>query len=147
MRFTQITAAGFLAFAASAAAVSHQTIVNHCLESIFLTLTDGSGATSGPIELTHTKSYNRDIVGTGNSVGITKSTDYYGSPKLIFGTSTSNGILYWSANNVDGDPFAGEAFNVTSGGLAGQTNKASSQVFAGNDKNVPLVLSACYHRA
>lgn len=92
-------------------------------------------------------SYTRPIVGTGNAIGITKSSDYWNSPKLAWGTSTSDGVLYWSANNAGGDPFVNEAFNVTSAGLAGQTTQASTQVFAGKDANVPLNLHACYHRA
>lgn len=51
MRYTTIASAGLLAFASSAAATSTQGVYNHCVEPIFLTFTDGSGTTTGPVQL------------------------------------------------------------------------------------------------
>ena len=86
-----------LAFATSAAAVSEQLIKNYCSEDIFVTLYQNStGSTNGPFALPSGQAWVNDIISTGNSATITKDADVFSPiPKLVLGTSTDGGILYW----------------------------------------------------
>lgn len=86
-----------LAFATSAAAVSEQLIKNYCSEDIYVTLYQNStGSTDGPFVLPSGQAWINDIISTGNSATITKDADVFSpTPKLVLGTSTDGGILYW----------------------------------------------------
>lgn len=123
MHFTTLTAAAVVAFTTSTLAVSSQVVLNNCAESIWLTNVNSTKSTTGPFEIKGTGgnstggNWTTDIIGVGNSLGVTKS-DRYWTPetaKLILGTSTDQGILYWTISNVDGDPFVGEKFDLSSG--------------------------------
>lgn len=86
-----------LAFAASASAVSEQLIKNFCTEDIYVTLfLNSTDSTDGPFVLPSGQAWVNDIEGTGNTATITKSANVFQAvPKLILGTSTDKGILYW----------------------------------------------------
>ncbi|KAF1826114.1 uncharacterized protein K489DRAFT_291367, partial [Dissoconium aciculare CBS 342.82] len=105
MRFT-VAAASVIAFAASSSA-SLITVTNNCANSVFLTSTNSAQQTNGPNELKAGANYVTQIVGQGNSLGVTLNSDYYSpnTAKLILGTSTASGTLYWSVSSVNGNPF------------------------------------------
>jgi hypothetical protein len=86
-----------LAFVASAAGVSEQLIKNYCSENIYVTLyLNSTGDTNGPFALPTGQAWINDITGQGNTATITKSADVFTPiPKLVLGTSTDGGILYW----------------------------------------------------
>lgn len=149
MRFTAAAAASVLALAASANA-SMLSVKNTCSETLYITLTDSSQKTTGPTEFASGATYVSNIVGQGNSFALTKNTDYYSpnTPKLVLGTSTSNGVLYWSVSDVNGNPFAGESFSITSpsgnkGNVCGTATSPDSQVHGCADDNVTLTLVTC----
>jgi hypothetical protein len=106
MRFSA-AAASVIALAASSSA-SLITVTNNCGSSVFLTTTNSQQQTTGPTELAAGASSVSQIVGQGNSLGVTLNKDYYSpnTAKLILGTSTSSGTLYWSVSSVNGNPFA-----------------------------------------
>jgi hypothetical protein len=84
------------------------TVKNNCGNPVYLTTTNQQQQTTGPTELAAGASSVSQIVGQGNSLGVTLNQDYYSpnTPKLILGTSTSSGTLYWSVSSVNGNPFA-----------------------------------------
>lgn len=103
--------------ATSTTAVSTQEVFNWCGESVFLVNVNSTGSTTGPKEITAGGgNWTTPIVGVGNSVGVSKNDQYFSNKtaKLIWGTSTDAGVLYWTVSSVDGDPFAGEKWEVTS---------------------------------
>jgi len=111
---------------ASTTAVSTQEVFNWCADPVFLVNVNSTGSTTGPEKIAGGGSnWATPIVGVGNSLGISKNDQYWsnGTAKLIWGTSTDAGILYWTVSNVDGDPFAGSKFEVTSweGDVCGNT--------------------------
>jgi hypothetical protein len=113
------TAAAILAFTTSTTyAVSTQFVLNNCTESVFLTNVNSTKSTTGPFEIKGPGgSWTSEIIGVGNSLGVTKNERYWTpeTAKLILGTSTDAGILYWTVSNVDGNPFVNETFAVSSG--------------------------------
>jgi hypothetical protein len=106
MRFS-VAAASVIALAASSSA-SLITVKNNCGKPVYLTTTNSQQQTNGPNELAAGASSVSQIVGQGNSLGVTLNKDYYSpnTAKLILGTSTSSGTLYWSVSSVNGNPFA-----------------------------------------
>lgn len=42
-------------------------------------------------------------------------SDYYNAntPKFILGSAVDQGRLWWTVNNIAGDPFVGQHFNVS----------------------------------
>jgi hypothetical protein len=118
MHFTALTAATILAFTTSSQAVSTQFVLNNCTESVFLTNVNSTKSTVGPFEIKGSGgNWTTEIIGVGNSLGVTKNDRYWTTetPKLILGTSTDAGILYWTVSNVDGNPFVNETFALSSG--------------------------------
>jgi hypothetical protein len=119
MHFTTFTAAAILAFTTSTTyAISTQFVLNNCTESIFLTNVNSTKSTTGPFEIKGSGgNWTNEIIGVGNSLGVMKNDRYWTTEtaKLILGTSTDAGILYWTVSNVDGNPFVNETFAVTSG--------------------------------
>lgn len=118
MHFTTLAAATVVAFATSSYAVSSQFVLNNCTESIYITNINSTKSTTGPFEVKgNGGNWTTDIIGVGNSLGVSKTDRYWSSetPKFILGTSTDAGILYWTVSNVDGDPFEGETFKLSSG--------------------------------
>lgn len=96
MKFNTATITGILAFATSATAVSDQLVTNACSESVYLTLYS-NGTTNGPFVLLSAQAYISDIIGKGNTCTVSKSPDIYSpfTAKLVLGTTTDNGVLYW----------------------------------------------------
>jgi hypothetical protein len=118
MHFTALTAATIVAFATSSYAVSSQFVLNNCTESVYITNINSTKSTTGPFEVKGSGgNWTTDIIGVGNSLGVSKTDGYWSNetPKFILGTSTDAGILYWTVSNVDGDPFEGETFDLSSG--------------------------------
>lgn len=97
MKTNAFTVFSFLAFASAATAVSTQLIKNYCAETVYLTLTNDSGASDGPFDLPSQQAYLNDIVGQGNDCKVSFSPDIFSPNTRVFilGTSTYNGILYW----------------------------------------------------
>lgn len=103
--------------AATTHSLSTQTIINNCPTALYLTNTDSNKTTTGPSAIDAGVNRTFPIIGTGNSLGVTKN-DRFWTPetaKLIMGTSTDSGILYWTVSSVDGDPFVGQKWAVSSG--------------------------------
>lgn len=85
-----------LTFSSVAVATSVQLVKNYCNETLYITLYS-NGTTVGPFELPYQQAYISDIVGQGNTCTVSKEADIWSSSvgKLILGTSSDNGILYW----------------------------------------------------
>jgi hypothetical protein len=118
MHATSLTSS-LLAFASTALAVSSQAVLNNCGESVWLTVTNSTQQTTGPFEVKSTGAWEGPIVGAANSLGVTKNDQFWSADtsKLILGTTTSSGTLYWSVNDVNGNPVASpEKFLVSSAG-------------------------------
>ncbi|GAB7328194.1 hypothetical protein MBLNU13_g00218t2 [Cladosporium sp. NU13] len=118
MHFTTLTAAAVAAFAASSHAVSSQFVLNNCTESIYITNINSTKSTTGPFEVKGSGgNWTTEVIGVGNSLGISKTDKYWTpeTPKFILGTSTDAGILYWTVSNVDGDPLRNQTFELSSG--------------------------------
>ena len=150
MRFT-VAAASVIAFAASSSA-SLITVTNNCANSVFLTSTNSAQQTNGPNELKAGANYVTQIVGQGNSLGVTLNSDYYSpnTAKLMLGTSTASGTLYWSVSSVNGNPFAAPSkFSITSPSSSSNDNACGSadspdgSVKGCADNNVNLRLTLC----
>ena len=145
--FTLATAGLFVLAASAADTFTSQVIKNYCHESVIFTYTNGTGYVYPTIQLKSAEAYITGITGTGNSFGITKSSDYFNEPKIVLGSSVNetDGILYWAIGNAGGDPMAGESFNVTStGGDCGQVDGYDDgQVHACSAENMTLTLSLC----
>ena len=118
MHFTTLTAAAIVAFTTSSHAVSSQFVFNNCTESVYITNINSTKSTTGPFEVKGLGGlWTHEVIGVGNSLGVTKN-DRYWTPetsKFILGTSTDAGILYWTVSNVDGDPFQNQTFGLSSG--------------------------------
>ncbi|CAK4032031.1 Hypothetical predicted protein [Lecanosticta acicola] len=88
---------------------------NYCRNSLWVS--DGNETENTPpvFELKTGTAYVRPIVGIGNVLGVTRSKDYYdvNNPKLILGTSVTMGTLWWTVSPLDGDPFKGDKFSIT----------------------------------
>ena len=118
MHFTTLIAVTTLAFTTSSHAVSSQFVFNNCTESIYITNVNSTKSTTGPFEVKGTGgNWTTEIIGVGNSLGISKTDRYWTpeTPKFILGTSTDAGIVYWTVSNVDGDPFLNQTFELSSG--------------------------------
>jgi hypothetical protein len=118
MHFTTLTAAAVVAFATSSHAISSQFVFNNCTESIYITNINSTKSTTGPFEVKGSGgNWTTDIIGVGNSLGVTKNDRYWTpeTPKFILATSTDAGIVYWTVSNVDGDPFLNQTFELSSG--------------------------------
>jgi len=118
MHFTALTTATLLALTTSSHALSSQFVLNNCTDSIYITNINSTKSTTGPFEVKGSGgNWTTDIIGVGNSLGVSKSDRYWTNEtaKLILGTSTDAGILYWTVSNVDGDPFLNQTFELSSG--------------------------------
>lgn len=118
MHFTISTISTILALTSSTHAVSSQIVFNNCEESIFVTNINSTKDTTGPLGIPGLGgNWTSEIIGVGNSLGVTKSEKFWTNEtrKLILGTSTDLGVLYWTVSNVDGDPFVEEPFELVSG--------------------------------
>lgn len=118
MHFTASAWATTLALTSTSAAVSSQSVLNNCTESIWLTNINSTKSTIGPLEIKGAGGqWDTEILGVGNSLGVSKTDRFWSNEtaKLILGTSTDMGILYWTISHVDGDPFERQTFNITSG--------------------------------
>ena len=117
MHSTALTAATIVAFATSSHAVSSQFVLNNCTESVYITNINSTKSTTGPFEVKGSGgNWTTEIIGVGNSLGVSKTDRYWTpeTPKFILGTSTDAGILYWTVSNVDGDPFQNQTFELSS---------------------------------
>ena len=114
-----ITVPTLLAFAASSAAISNQLVKNYCLEDVYLSLY-GNGETNTPFLLPSGQAFISNIVGFGNTATVSKNPNIFSpdTAKLILGSSSDKGILYWSVSSAGGDPFVDEKFQVASEGSA-----------------------------
>jgi hypothetical protein len=118
MHFTTLTAAAIVAFATSSHAVSSQFVFNNCTESVYITNINSTKSTTGPFEVKGAGgNWTTEIIGVGNSLGVSKTDRYWTpeTPKFILGTSTDAGIVYWTVSDVDGDPFLNQTFELSSG--------------------------------
>nr|OQO28978.1 hypothetical protein B0A51_03787 [Rachicladosporium sp. CCFEE 5018] len=149
MHFTTKTISAIIALATSTQALSHQAVLNNCNGTLYLTYVNSTKSTTGPSPLLAFANTELPIIGVGNSLGVSKSDQYWSpqTPKLILGTSTDNGILYWSVSYVDGDPFAGQKVAVTSAGRVNDVCQNSTgydgKVHACQDDGVVLSLGLC----
>lgn len=87
--------------------------------------------------------------GSGNSVGLTKSSDYWSgnTPKFIFGytvtSSSPYNQIWWSVNNVNGDPFVGEQWNISGCGSAGAITTYGTNAYECADNQVTIDIYTC----
>ncbi|KAK6439288.1 hypothetical protein LTR95_004506 [Oleoguttula sp. CCFEE 5521] len=149
MQITATALSAILTLATSTHALSHQAVLNICNETLYLTYINSNKPTAGPFPLLAFANTELPITGVGNSLGVSKSDQYWSpqTPKLILGTSTDNGILYWSVSYVDGDPFAGQKVAVTSAGRVADVCQNSTgydgKVHACQDDGAVLSLGLC----
>ncbi|KAG9943428.1 hypothetical protein KCU85_g8699, partial [Aureobasidium melanogenum] len=125
MHFTTLTTASILALASSALA-GKAAVKNNCPQDVYLTITRQDQSHTQQKLAANGGYYSEQLQGQGNSYGLTKNTDYYSpnTAKLIWGASDSAGVVYYSLNNVDGNPFDGQSVSLT-----------------GNQPNCPAVTS------
>lgn len=147
MHFTSV-AALTLSLATTALSVGTVSVLNQCSTPIYLTITRQDQSTT-QYELNSTVEYSEIIAGSGNSYGVTNTSDYYSSTtaKLILGVSDdpSSKLVYWSVSSVDGNPVANDGgFSVSAPGpqACSGTNSLNGQVYACSDTN-SLQLVAC----
>lgn len=114
MHFSTFTAASILALASSTFA-SKVAVKNNCPQDIFLQITRQDQSHTQQKIASNGGYFSEQLNGQGNSYGITKNQDYYSpnTPKLIWGASDSAGVVYYSLNNVDGNPFNGQSVKLT----------------------------------
>ncbi|KAI5268551.1 hypothetical protein E4T47_07754 [Aureobasidium subglaciale] len=125
MHFSTFTAASVLALASSALA-GKAAVKNNCGQDVYLTITRQDQSHTQQKLAANGGYFSEQLSGQGNSYGLTKNQDYYSAntPKLIWGASDSAGVVYYSLNNVDGNPFNGQSVRLT-----------------GNQANCPAVTS------
>lgn len=65
---------------------------NYCLESLYLTINSGA-----PTTLPSGQAFTSNIVDQGNTALVTKTNDPFNgaTAKMVLGTSTDQGLLYW----------------------------------------------------
>jgi len=143
MHSTVLRAAGLLALTTTAIAGS-ASVVNRCKEDAFLTVTLSTQQSTTHQIAGSNGSYSEPITGQGNSWGITKTNDYFSAstPKLIWGFSDAAPTLYYTVSNVDGDPMAGEGFNISStdAGCGSVTSYDGSTHTCSDSNNFTLTL-------
>ena len=112
MRFST-TLAGLVALASTALA-GNAIVQNNCQEDVYLTITRADQSSTQQRLAGNGGRYSEPVSGNGNSFGLTKNADYFSAstPKLIWGFSDSPPTVYYTVSNVNGDPFAGEGFNL-----------------------------------
>ena len=88
--------AAVITLASTSNALSTLQVSNFCDEDIYLTVA-GEGPSFGPVVLATAVAWLTNITGKGNTATITKTNDIFAAEtaKLILGTSSSDGILYW----------------------------------------------------
>lgn len=144
MHFTTFTAASILALASSALA-GQAAIKNNCPQDVFLTITRQDQTSSQQKLAANGGYYSEKLQGQGNSYGLTKDSNYYSAntAKLIWGASDSAGVVYYSLNNVDGNPFNGQSVKLT----GNQPNCAAVTTVDGSTKacsnSNDLTLTVC----
>ncbi|KAI5209103.1 hypothetical protein E4T39_00962 [Aureobasidium subglaciale] len=115
MHFLALAPATFLALASPALA-TFATVQNNCAEPVWITITNTTFQTV-QYQIATNGTYTQWRVGTGNAYGLSKTSAYFSTstPKFTLGFSDSpqRPLLYWSVINVDGDPFAGEAWRIS----------------------------------
>ncbi|EMD00156.1 hypothetical protein BAUCODRAFT_21807 [Baudoinia panamericana UAMH 10762] len=106
------TISAFGLFAAIAAAQQYtQVITNNCADPVYLTYTDGSGNVGSTQELDNGQTFSGTYSGSGNSFGVTTTSDYWSSDKFVLGaTAAGDSNLYWSVSET-GDN-APQSFSV-----------------------------------
>jgi hypothetical protein len=109
-----------LAVASSALALGQAKVVNNCKSSVWLTI-NRPGVFGQAKEFKSKATYHETYKGTGNSIGITKSSDFYSAstPKLIFGYSDQSPTVFYSVAAQDGAPSFGSpspGFKLTATG-------------------------------
>jgi hypothetical protein len=135
MHLTTTLTTVVLALATSTHAVSNQAVLNNCNETVFLTVIDGAQRTNGPFALNAAGAWSGPINGPGNSLGISKNDLFWSNEtaKLILGTTSDTGTLYWTVSEVNGNPVAPpEKFFVGSVGqvenICGNASETGSHV-------------------
>lgn len=94
----KLIAPSVLALVATTAAISTQLVKNYCNEEVFLTLAvNATEDATGPFPVPSGQAFTSEIIGQGNTAIITKNNDTFNSatPKMIMGSSTDLGVLYW----------------------------------------------------
>ena len=141
MQLTTALSTAILAFTTATLAVSHQAVLNNCNETVFLTAIDGAKNTNGPFELKSSGAWSGPINGPGNSLGISKNDLFWSdqTAKLILGTTTDTGTLYWTVSEVNGNPVAPpEKFFV--GSVGATENVCGNASETGNHVGVLVLL-------
>ena len=94
----KVNCINLLALATSASAISDQLVKNYCQEGKYLTLSVNATENKiGPFILPSGEAYISNITGIGNTAIVSNDPNIFTSEvaKLVLGTSTDNGILYW----------------------------------------------------
>ncbi|KAM0714897.1 hypothetical protein Q7P37_009362 [Cladosporium fusiforme] len=148
MHLTASLLTTLLTLATSTSAISNQTVRNNCNEAIFVTYINSTKSTTGPLKVNGTGgTWDSSIIGVGNSLGVSKNDQFWSNetPKLILGSSTDRGVLYWTVSNVDGNPFDGQKFRVGSGekNNCESADNFDTKVHGCQDDNVALTLTLC----
>jgi len=108
-----IAVASLMALISTVAAGSI-SVTNNCAETKFLTITRSDQSSTTQALAGVGGYYQEPVSGQGNSFGITNNDQYYSADtaKLILGTSDAPPTLYYTVSSVNGDPQAGEGFNL-----------------------------------
>lgn len=91
MRLTHSIITALLS-AGAACAASTTLVKNYCDESLYLTINNGD-----TFPVPSGSAWTTNIVGKGNTAVVTKSEGAFNAetPKLVLGTSSDLGVLYW----------------------------------------------------
>lgn len=136
-----IVAASLLA---CVAATSTYDVTNYCNDKKWLTLsTNAQGVTNYNDELPSGTSRHYEIVGD-HSLAIANNTDYW-SPstyKLVLGTNSAGGTLYYAVGQANGYPLSGKGFSFLAKDCPG-ISAADGQTRACGDNNVSFRMNLC----
>lgn len=114
MHFNTILA-GTIAALASTAAASSYDVVNYCDDKKYLTLSNNAqGVLSYNDELPSGTSRHYEIQ-ADHSLAVANSTDYWSpnTAKVVLGTNSANGILYYAIGTANGWPLQGRGIKFS----------------------------------
>ncbi|QIW96917.1 hypothetical protein AMS68_002435 [Peltaster fructicola] len=144
MHYTTVLAGTIAALCTTAAATSGYDVVNYCSDKKYLTISNNEqGVLSYNDELPAGTSRHYDIVGD-HSLAVANSTDYWNpsTAKLVLGTNSAGGVLYYAMGIANSYPLQGRATTFTSSSCPNITTPDGSTKGCG-DNNISFKWTLC----
>lgn len=146
MPLKPLLASVVLALSTTIAATSVYHVANSCGESKFLTLSNNEqGVVTLNTELSNGTSRLYEIV-SDHSLVVANTTDYWNAntAKLVYGTNTVNGILYYAIGHTNGGPLVGRGFRlISSSPSCPPISSPDGSTKGCADDNVTFILTLC----